>query len=216
MVSKPAPPADKVDLVARKTNRVMTSILHWISGHWLLVVNLCVGSLIVLPILAPVFMHFGLATAGEFLYRLFRASCHQLPERSFFLFGSQPIYSLDQLRLLLGDVPLRYIGNSEIGYKIAVCERDIAIYGSMFLTGLVFNVLRTTKPIPIKLFIALILPMVIDGVGGLIGLWTGTWVSRVLTGMLFGTACILLCYPYLQQGMHDIYVETKILLEEFS
>ena len=217
MAHKPTPhPSDKVDIAVCNTNRVMTSILHWISLHWLLVANICVGALIVLPVLAPISMHFGMVGLGGFLYKLFRAACHQMPERSFFLFGKQPLYSLDQLKLLIGVVPPRYIGNSYLGYKIAVCERDTAIYGSMFLAGLIFNFLRKLKPMPIKLFIILILPMVIDGTGSLFGLWSGTWLNRVVTGTIFGAACILLCYPYLQEGMHDIYAETSVLLHELE
>ncbi|MCE5258224.1 MAG: DUF2085 domain-containing protein [Chloroflexi bacterium] len=208
---------DKIDRAVHNTNRLMTSILHWISLHWLLISNICVGALIVLPVLAPVAMHLGLVGLGDSLYKLFRAACHQLPERSFFLFGRQVLYSLDQLKeLLAGAVPPRFIGNSDIGFKIAVCERDTAIYGSMFLAGLAFNFVRKLKPIPIKLFIVLILPMAIDGTGALAGLWTSTWASRVVTGTLFGTACILLCYPYLQQGMQDIYAETDLLLHELE
>jgi len=209
-------PTDRIDAAVHSTNRSMTAILHWISRHWLLLANIGIGSLIILPVLAPICMHLGLTTLGESLYRLFRASCHQLPERSFFLFGKQAVYSLETLRQLAGDIPLRYIGNPEIGYKIAVCERDTAIYGSMFLTGLLFNFMRNMKPLRIKLFLVMALPMVIDGTGGLIGLWSGTWLNRVVTGILFGSACILLCYPYLNQGMQDIYTETQSLLEEMN
>ena len=30
---------------------------------------------------------------------------------------------------------LRYPGNPQIGYKVAFCERDVAIYGSILLAG---------------------------------------------------------------------------------
>ena len=193
----------------------MTSLLAWFSEHWLLVANVCIGALIILPALAPVAMQLGWPGLGTLLYKLFRPSCHQLPERSFFLFGDQVHYGLDQLKSYLnGIIPVRYIGNGDIGYKIAVCERDTAIYGSMFLAGLTFNFMRAIKPLPIKAFIAMILPMVIDGTGQLIGLWSSTWYSRVLTGMIFGAACILLAFPYLQQGMQDIRAEAHVLMDE--
>ncbi|MHB9032268.1 MAG: DUF2085 domain-containing protein [Anaerolineae bacterium] len=195
----------------------MTLLLYWFSQHWLLVANICIGALIVVPLSAPVFMQLGLESLGNFIYRLLRASCHQLPERSFFLFGPQAHYSIADLRQALnGAVPPRYIGNASLGYKVAVCERDTAIYGSMFLTGLLFNTFKGVKPLPIKVFILLILPMVIDGTGQLIGLWTSTWLTRVVTGGIFGTACILLSYPYLQQGMHDIQAEAGILVDELN
>lgn len=208
---------DRVDRLVRGVNKSMTILLRWFSQHWLLVSNFFIGMLIILPLLAPVFMHFGWEGLGNFIYKLFQAACHQLPERSFFLFGKQPIYSLAQLHeLLSGDVPRRYIGNQILGYKMAVCERDTAIYGSMFLTGLLFTFFRWFKPLPIKVFLVLMAPMLIDGFGQLIGLWSSTWTSRVVTGIIFGVACILLSYPYLQQGMQDIHANTQVLLDEMG
>jgi uncharacterized membrane protein len=206
---------DGVDIAVRNANRIMTLLLRWISKHWLLVVNISVGSLIVLPVLAPILMHLGLTGIGNFIYVVFKPACHQLPERSFFLFGPQPIYTYNQLSAVLGGaVPQRYIGSPELGYKIAVCERDVAIYGSMLLAGLLFGLYRKLKTLPLKFFGLLILPMLIDGFGQLFGFWSSTWQSRVITGGLFGIACIWLAYPYLQQGMQDIYNETLSLLRD--
>ena len=208
---------DGVDIVVRNTSRIMTSLLRWISKHWLLVVNISIGSLIVLPVLAPILMHLGLTGIGNFIYVLFKASCHQLPERSFFLFGPQPVYTVSQLSAMIGGVvPQRYVGSPDLGFKIAVCERDVAIYGSMLLTGLVFGFYRRIKTLPLKVFGLLVLPMLVDGFGQLLGFWSSTWQSRVITGGLFGIACIWLAYPYLQKGMQEIYDETLNLLKDMA
>jgi uncharacterized membrane protein len=206
---------DGVDIVVRTTSRVMTSLLRWISKHWLLLVNISIGSLIVLPVLAPILMHLGLTGVGNFIYVLFRPSCHQLPERSFFLFGPQPVYTYSQLSAMIGgDVPQRFVGSTDLGYKIAVCERDVAIYGSMLLTGLFFGFFRKMKNLPAKFFGLLVLPMLVDGFGQLFGFWSSTWLSRVITGGLFGIACIWFAFPYLQKGMQDIYDQSVNLLRD--
>ena len=91
--------------------------------------------------------------------------------------AEQWTYSYDQLSRLLGGsaVPQRWIGQAGIGFKDAVCERDVAIYGFALLAGLVFGLVRRRlKPLSLRAFGLLILPMAIDGVGQLVGLWTST------------------------------------------
>ena len=206
---------DHIDHASRRLTVILTSILRFVSAHWLLLANLTIALYIGLPVLAPVLMWLGAAQAGNLIYRLFAPLCHQLPERSFFLFGPQATYSFQQLQSILGTVPARYIGSATLGYKIAVCERDVAIYGAMLLGGIAFSGLRhVIKPLPVKVFLLLIAPMAIDGFGQLFGAWTSTWLSRVLTGGLFGIACIWFAYPYLEMGMRDVLKESKSILAE--
>lgn len=208
---------DGVDIAVRNTNRIMTILLRWLSKHWLLLVNISIGSLIVLPVLAPILMHLGLTGIGNLIYTLFKPACHQLPQRSFFLFGPQPVYTESQLSAMISSaVTRRYVGSPDLGFKIAVCERDVAIYGSMLLTGLLFGFYRRIKTLPLKVFGLLVLPMLVDGFGQLLGFWSSTWQSRVITGGLFGIACIWLAYPYLQQGMQEVYDETLNLLRDMA
>ena len=193
-----------------RISRVLSRFLRAVSGHWLVLVNLFMGLYIGLPILSPVLYRLGYPEAGGLIQTLLRPFCHQRPERSFFLFGERAIYSYDELAARLGQelVPSRYVGNPEIGFKIAVCERDVAIYGTMFLVGLLFWFVRDRlRPLRAREFGLLILPMAVDGLGQLVGLWTSTWVSRVVTGALFGLAAVWLVYPYLQEGMTQVHRE---------
>src|SRR4030042_3556130 len=82
--------------------------------------------------------------------------CHELAFRSWFLFGEQPAYprssagveglitytqatGLDENDLW----PARqFTGNEIIGYKVSLCQRDVAIYAGILLFGLVFAVAR--------------------------------------------------------------------------
>ena len=193
-----------------RISRVLSRFLRAVSGHWLVLVNLFMGLYIGLPILSPVLYRLGYPEAGGLIQTLLRPFCHQRPERSFFLFGERVIYSYDELAARLGQdlVPSRYVGNADIGFKIAVCERDVAIYGTMLLVGLLFWFVRNRlRPLRAREFGLLILPMAVDGLGQLVGLWTSTWVSRVVTGALFGLAAVWLVYPYLQEGMTQVHRE---------
>lgn len=196
-----------------RITRWMTRLMHGISGHWLLLVNALFGLFyLALPTLAPVLMLTGQEKAANVLYTIYRPLCHQLPERSFFIGGPQAVYSLDQLKHLLGVdvVPVRYLGDATIGFKIAICERDVAIYLAWVVAGIAFYwVRKRLRPLPLKHFALFIIPMAIDGFGQLFGLWESTWVSRVITGGLFGLATVLLVYPYLEKAMAEIRTATQ-------
>lgn len=200
-----------------RVTRVLTYFIRWFSAHWLALANLAVGLYIGLPVLAPVLMHLGFERLGNLIYLVFRPLCHQLPERSYFLFGSQWVYSYQELaQRLAGAVPQRWVGNPAVGYKIAVCERDVAIYSSMLFCGLLYQFVRAhLRPISFKLFLVLITPMAVDGFGQLFGFWTSTWVSRTITGGLFGLACVLLAYPYIEPGMRDIHTDAERTIAEW-
>lgn len=115
------------------------------GNHWLLVINLFIALWVGLPWLAPVFMHLGWSGPGELIYFLYSFQCHQLPERSFFLFGRQSMYSLAEIQTswqaTTDPMILRqFIGNSEMGWKVAWSDGMVSMYTSIlladFCTGL--------------------------------------------------------------------------------
>src|SRR5215510_11907170 len=92
--------------------------------HWLLYVNLLLAIWVGLPWLAPVFMNWGWIGAGKAIYFIYSFQCHQLPERSYFLFGRQAMYSLNQIQgawqVTTDPMILRqFVGNPEMGWKVA-------------------------------------------------------------------------------------------------
>ncbi len=205
----------RLDEWSARITAVLTHFLRCFSAHWLALTNVFLGLYIGLPLLSPILYQAGNSRGGALLQMLYRPFCHQRPERSFFLFGEQVIYSTGDLttRLGVGTVPYRYVGAPGIGFRIAVCERDVAIYGTMFLAGLLFALVRKRlRPLTGRQFLALILPMAVDGLGQLVGLWSSTWISRVITGALFGLASIWLVYPYLQEGLSQVYREMSASL----
>jgi uncharacterized membrane protein len=191
--------------VVRVTN-ILNSVVRAFAKHWLFATNAVIAVSVALPVLAPALMAAGYSSVGRAIYTLFAPFCHQLPERSFFLFGPQLTYSLRELEQWIGpQVPLRYIGDPALGYKMALCQRDMALYAAMLIFGLAFSFLRgRLRPLPLKLFVLLCVPITLDGLGQLLALWESTWWSRVLSGALFGMACAWLVYPYVESGMRDV------------
>ena len=180
----------------------------FISRHWMGAINLLLLLYVGMPFLAPVLMEVGATWPARVIYTIYMPACHQLPERSYFLFGPSAVYDLDQFQadgLDLSENPLlrrRYIGDAEHGWKVAICERDVAIYGSMFLAGLVFALLRFKIPrLSWKLYLVFLIPMAVDGGTQLIGLRSSTWWTRTITGVIFGVATIWLIYPYMADAM---------------
>lgn len=187
-------------------------LIFQLAKHWLLVFNIASGIYAGLPLLAPIFMACGLTSWGKAIYTLYIPACHQLPWRSFFLFGAQPTYSYQALRQALGPDGLstlwearKFYGTPTLGYKMAYCQRDAAIYTFIFLGGLIFALLRhRLKPLPWTLFFLSILPLAVDGLGQMLGFWESTPLSRLITGGLFGFSAVWLTYPYLEEGMNDV------------
>jgi len=113
-----------------------------------------------------------------------------------------------------------FIGNKVVGYKVAICERDVAIYGSLAFFGFVFQL--TGKKIK-KLhwywwFIFALIPIALDGSSQIPSLSSGwpAWVPlrestpflRILTGSLFGIGTGWYMYPLMEESMK----ETRIML----
>jgi uncharacterized membrane protein len=191
-------------------------VLGWIDRavlklavHWLALFNLFWGLYVGLPLLAPVFMNLGWTAPAKVIYTLYRPACHQRPERSFFVGGSQAAYSIEELAAAGVDTDpfARAIGNEAVGWKVAFCERDTAIYGTLFLAGLAYAVVRRRwrrRLLPFWAFLLFVAPMGIDGTLQLFGVYESTWVLRAITGAIFGLGAVLFAYPYLEEGFADV------------
>src|SRR5512140_236111 len=141
----------------------------WMARHWFLVFASVYGLWVWLPFLAPVLMHVGWASAGNTIYLLYSFFCHQLLERSFFLFGPRLMYSLSEIKAVGGSsinpwVLRHFIGSSPMGWKIASSDRMISFYSSIWVFALVWQLARRKAP-PLQLWacLLLLLPIVLDG-----------------------------------------------------
>lgn len=166
--------SEKAVVAGRTRGPVITidGLILALARHWLWVVNLFFGLYIGLAVLAPLLMAFGFTGPARAIYGFFSFQCHQLPQRSYYLFGqagSLQTYSLDQV-IALGANPssplvLRaFIGNPEIGFKMAIAHRLTAIHSALFLGGLLWGLVGRRLPrLSLLGYVMLLVPMAFDG-----------------------------------------------------
>ena len=155
---------------AVKPPKAKQSIFHWIGDHWFETFMILYGLWAFAPFLAPIFMKIGWTGTGRAIYFIYSFFCHQLPERSYFLFGEKSMYSLDEIQAAWQDtsnplVPRQFIGNETMGWKIAWSDRMIWFYNSVwFFAAAWYPFRRRIKPLPWWGFVPLLLPLIADGV----------------------------------------------------
>ncbi len=219
----------------------------WFSRHWVAVLTVLVGLYAGIPFLAPIAMNAGLTGPANVIYRIYSPVCHQFAFRSWFLYGDQTAYpraradvehlgSFEEyasaepafdgvdVNVLDNDLILvakQFEGSERMGWKVAFCERDVAIYAAIALFGVVFLVLKSVgvkvPPLPFWAYLLIaIAPIGLDGFSQLFanppfngfGLsWypvrESTPFLRALTGGLFGLGNAWLAYPYIEESMQD-------------
>ncbi len=149
------------------------------SHRWFQIFIILYGLWIWLPWLAPLFMHIGWNEAGRTVYFIYSYFCHQLPERSFFFFGTKTMYSMSVIQAAwqrtFNPLILRqFIGNPTMGWKLAWSDRMVSFYSSVWLFALAWWPLRhKVKALPWWGFALLLLPIALDG---------GTHMLSDLTG----------------------------------
>ena len=212
-------------------------VMYWISRHYLAMLNVFILLYVGLPFLAPTLMKLGAPVPAKVIYTMYKPLCHQFGFRSFFLFGEQPYYPLAEAGMshiknfeaVTGIVGLRdatsfarfeareYIGGETVGYKVALCERDVAIYGAIFLFGIVYAATgRRIKPIHWIVWILIGMgPIGLDGFSQLFSQIEWTWLAnllpyrestpilRILTGAIFGLTTAWFAYPYMEESMAE-------------
>jgi uncharacterized membrane protein len=181
-------------LAVSVVERRVSAALDVVAAHWLLGLNAAVAVFVLGAGLAPVLAAIGWSGAADDLYAAYHATCHQWAFRSFFVFGGQAVYGQDQLAAL-GVDPFTFAGGPGYGWKLAFCERDLAIYLSLLAFGLAFVRWRGLTGASFLAYGLLALPMALDGFTQLFGWRESTWELRVVTGVLFGAGSGWLLFP---------------------
>jgi uncharacterized membrane protein len=230
-------PEYKMRVKKGQTVTAADRITFWIAKRYLLVLNLFMLIYVGLPFLAPTLMEMGAELPARAIYRVYKPLCHQFGFRSFFLFGEQPYYPLAEAGIpglktfeeATGIVHLddpysvtrldarNYVGDETVGYKLALCERDTAIYASILAFGMVFGATRRRfKALHWIwwLFIG-VAPIGLDGFSQLFSQFNWDWLAslvpyrestpflRVLTGALFGFTTAWFAYPNVEETMTE-------------
>ena len=219
---------------------------YWMARHYMLVFNLFLLLYVGVPFLAPAFKDIGWNGPAEVIYKAFSPLCHQWGFRSWFLFGEQAYYPHAEAGIPgaitfeaatgISDQtdPARqqvrqFEGNPVLGFKVALCERDVAIWGSMLLFGLIFAF--TGRRIPklhwILWLIVGLAPIGLDGFSQLFSQLPppynflhailpyreSTPLLRSLTGFLFGFATAWFMFPVMEETMAD---SRRQLMKKFA
>jgi uncharacterized membrane protein len=203
----------------------------WLSRNYLALINFVLVLYLGLPFLAPVLMNAGMPSAARPIYSIYGAVCHQMAFRSWFLFGDQAVYprgsagieGLSTYESATGLDPenlieaRRFIGNEELGYKVAFCQRDVAIYGGMLLFGLIYaGSKKRVPPLHWAIWVAVGMgPIAVDGFSQLLSqiprfeLWDyreSTPLLRTFTGAVFGFLTAWFGFPLLEDSFEDTRV----------
>jgi uncharacterized membrane protein/glutaredoxin len=219
----------------------------WLSRHYLALLNLLIFLYVGLPFAAPVLMEIGAPIPARLIYTVYSPLCHQFAFRSFFLFGEQPDYPLKEAGVTgiktfedisgYSDVAnpyslsrlyaRQYLGDPTIGYKVAICERDVAIYAAILAFGLLYAL--TKRRIPTLHWLLWIViglgPIGLDGFSQLFSQFNWPWLAsilpyrestpflRVLTGFLFGFTTAWFAYPNIEESMQET---RRFFLKKFA
>lgn len=167
----------------RSSLSAVDRFFYGISKKWVVAFGLLLGAYVMLPFLAPVFMEIGWGGPARAIYFVYSFLCHQLPQRSFFLFGPKAMYSLPEIQSVWQNTadPLllrQFIGNPELGWKVAWSDRMVSMFASTLIFGILWWPFRQRiKPLPWWGLVLFLLPMAVDGtthfIGDLAGLGQG-------------------------------------------
>ncbi len=143
---------------------------------WLVALNVFLGLLLGVAILVPVLYALGWDDIASRIFQAYHLICAQIPSHSYFLFG----------------------------YQLALCARNLAIYGSLFLGTLLFRAVRGWLPaIGWRWWLVTMLPMALDGGTQLFGWRESNWELRTLTGSIFGLGVCWFVLPMLEAATRD-------------
>ena len=185
--------------------------IAWLAHHWLILVAASIGLYLGLAFAAPLLDMAGMERGSSAVYFVFRFACHQLPQRSWLLGGRSATVDWPTVQDHLGldggnewQAFHRPVRDPLLGYQVALCQRDVAIFGGLFLVTLALAVVRRrrrVRSLPLRLYALAALPLAVDGLSQMAGLRESTPLLRTVTGALFGAATGLLVLPLADEGL---------------
>lgn len=113
---------------------------------------------------------------SAFFYAIFSPVCHQIPSRSFFIFG----------------------------HSLAVCARCLGVYSGILGGTILFPFFRGFSSLILpktRTFILFSMPIATDALGNLLHLWRTSAELRFVTGFIWG---VILAF-YLIVGLTDLF-----------
>lgn len=141
--------------------------------RWLMIFIIGFGVFNILPFVAPVLMYTGWESGGNLIYTAYGPFCHQMAQRSFFLFGDKLMLNANELPVSLtgqtniDTLTLRaFRGSEAFGWKVAWSDRMVYLYGSFWLGSIIYYLQSRRKmiqPISFLFFMLAMVPIGLDG-----------------------------------------------------
>lgn len=169
---------------------------------------------------AMIFVPIALYKAGftglsSITYNILGFVCHQMPQRSFFLFGPKVMYSQAELlknlqwsQMFTTDIRARFTCSDVYGCKFGVCARCTGMYSGM-LIGMLSAGVVAKKKVPRVVLGALMLPMILDGgiqfIAAIVTpknpFYESNNLLRLITGLVFGFGFGAFSFGILQEQL---------------
>lgn len=179
--------------------RILQRWIFSFAKNWFLGISLLLGLYVGLPFLAPVFMVAGLQFPARIIYGIYSFLCHQLPQRSYFLFGQKFTYSLLEIQAAWQptfsfSILRQFIGNPQMGWKVAWSDRMVSMYTSILFFSWVWYALRKRiGRLSWQGFLVFLLPLAVDGLAHTVSDFAGigqgfrdtnTWLALLTNNSL--------------------------------
>ena len=147
--------------------------LDGLRRHWLALVNAIFAAVVGVALLVPLLFAAGWDGLAMRIFTAYHLICEQIPSHSYYFFG----------------------------YQLALCSRNLAIYGSLLAGTLLFHRVRAWWPrLDWSLWLLTMVPMALDGGTQLFGWRESTWELRTLTGVIFGLGVCWFLLPLLEDA----------------
>jgi len=174
MVAQPVSQQQILPVRYQRLEAVMRRAGELTMEYWALTLTLFLGLIVLAALSVPLLTYLGLDSIAKPLFFTLHLICAQIPSHSFYI----------------------------LGHQLGMCARNMSIYGSMFVGGLVFVLSKKRLPgIPWWVWVLMILPMAYDGLTQMFGLRESTWELRVITGVLFGIGNMWFALPFIQRTL---------------
>lgn len=162
--------------LSQRVEHAATGLSSWLLDHWLGIVNVALGFLLANAFLTPILAYWGIEPLASTMFRSYHAICDQIPSHSFFI----------------------------LGHQIALCSRNLALYGSIWLGSVFFRFARDkVRPLNWRWLLCFLLPMALDGGTQLFGWRESNVYLRLITGMLFGFGICWFALPFVQDAINE-------------
>lgn len=135
--------------------------------------------------LAPLAEAYNFHRLADSLYKFFGYLCHQMSERSFHYHE----------------------------HALAVCARCFGVYCGLLFGASAYPLMRRieeTAALPRFWLLLAMVPIAIDWLLGIFGIWANTHFSRFVTGAILGAACAVFIIPAIVELFQTVSAKRKV------